>query len=62
VMEELVERGEVKLALRKCGSIVSQELRQYFEERYGRDVEVRFELVEGEEGPRLRYGVVRTVR
>lgn len=58
-MEELVEQGEVKLALRKCDSVASKELPQCFKEKYGRGVEASFKLVEGEEGPRLRYKVVR---
>ena len=57
--EEVLERGEVRLAMEKCGPIVGRELLDYFKERYGEGVELRFEVVEGEGGPRLRYVVYR---
>ncbi|PCN49967.1 hypothetical protein B6U99_06930 [Candidatus Geothermarchaeota archaeon ex4572_27] len=60
--EEVLEEGEVRLAMEKCGPIVSRELVEHFKERYGGDVEVRFEVVKGEGGPRLRFKVLRRPR
>ena len=58
-MEVVLEEGEIRLALEKCGPIVSKEMLDHFKEKYGDDVELRFEVVKAEGGPKLRFKVVR---
>ncbi|RLF09903.1 MAG: hypothetical protein DRJ98_07290 [Thermoprotei archaeon] len=57
--EEILEEGEVKLAMEKCGPIVSKEMLDYFKEKYGDDVELRVEFIRAEGGPKLRFRVVK---
>ncbi|RLF16344.1 MAG: hypothetical protein DRJ97_01210 [Thermoprotei archaeon] len=58
-MEVVLEEGEVRLALEKCGPIVSKEMLDYFKEKYGEGVDLKFEVIKGEGGPRLKFKVVR---